>query len=70
MTLSDWITTQEAASLSGYNPEHIRRLVRQGKIAAEFKGTMFWVSKSSFKKYLEEAKKANVHDRRHGPKGK
>jgi hypothetical protein len=29
--LPDWITTQEAVELSGFHPEYIRRLVRQGK---------------------------------------
>jgi excisionase family DNA binding protein len=32
MALSDWITTQEAAELSGFHPEYVRRLARQGKI--------------------------------------
>lgn len=69
MTKNDWITTQEAAALSGYNPEHIRRLVRQGKISAELKGPMFWISKVSLQKFLRDAARANLQDRRHGPKG-
>jgi excisionase family DNA binding protein len=70
MPTNDWITTQEAAGLSGYHPEHIRRLIRQGKIAAEQKGPMFWISKSSFTKYLRDAEKSAVLDKRHGPKRK
>ena len=30
-----WITTREAAEISGYHINYIRRLIRQGKIAAE-----------------------------------
>jgi excisionase family DNA binding protein len=37
-SLPDWITTQEAANLSGFHPEYVRRLARQGKIGAEKKG--------------------------------
>jgi excisionase family DNA binding protein len=65
---AEWITTQEAAELSGYHPEYIRRLVRQGKIQAELKGPMFWISKASFLKFLHEAQKSSQHDKRHGPK--
>ena len=27
-----WLTTQEAATLSGYDIQHVRRLAREGKI--------------------------------------
>ena len=37
---TDWITTAEAAQLSGYNEQHIRRLARANKIVAEKKGVM------------------------------
>jgi hypothetical protein len=36
--LPNWITTQYAAELSGFRPEYVRRLARQGKIGAEKKG--------------------------------
>ena len=29
-----WLTTQEAATLSGYDIQHVRRLAREGKIGA------------------------------------
>jgi excisionase family DNA binding protein len=32
---SEWITTQEAARLTGYSVEYIRRLVRQGRVVAK-----------------------------------
>jgi hypothetical protein len=30
-----WLTTQEAATLSGYDIQHVRRLAREGKIRGE-----------------------------------
>lgn len=70
MLTNDWITTREAAGLSGYHPEHLRRLIRQNKIVAELKGTMFWISKTSLLKYVRDAEKLAVLDGRHGPKAK
>lgn len=64
----DWLTTKEASNLSGYNPEHIRRLVRKGKIKAELKGAMFWIDRASFLAYVKDAEKAKKKDKRHGPK--
>ena len=43
----DWITTREAAEISGYHVNYIRRLIRRGKIAAEKKGSMWWVDGDS-----------------------
>ena len=36
-----WLTVNEAAELSGYHPEHIRRLIREGKIEAK-KFSIVW----------------------------
>ncbi len=61
----DWITTREAAKLSGYHQEHIRRLIR----AREVKGRKFlivWqVSRTSFMAYL---KKQQRRGEKRGPK--
>ncbi len=65
---TDWITTTEAANLSGYHPEHIRRLIRQGKIKAEFKGTMFWVDRRAFEAFLQKTRKTKTADKRFGPR--
>ena len=35
--MDNWITTTEAAELSGYHPVYLRRLIRGGVIAAEKK---------------------------------
>jgi excisionase family DNA binding protein len=64
---TDWVSTDEAAELSGYHPEHIRELVREGKIKAIRKGTMFWIDKASLLLFVRKATKAKAADRRHGP---
>jgi len=51
--LPEWITTQEAAEISGYSIDHIRRLMRQGKIKGSFRGVMWWVDRDSLKAYLD-----------------
>lgn len=53
MDLPDWITTQEAAELSGYHPEYVRRLARQGKIGAEKKGRDWWIDRDVLHSYLQ-----------------
>ncbi len=63
-----WISSQEASDLSGYHPEQIRRLVRQGKIKAERKGAMFWIDRAAFLRFLQETHKTGSKDRRYGPR--
>ena len=63
----DWITTTEASKLSGYHPDHIRRLIREGRINAQKFGFVWQVSKSSVLEYLSY--QGNIGKRR-GPKGK
>jgi excisionase family DNA binding protein len=55
--MADWITTQEAAELSGYHPERLRELIREGKIVAAKKGNAWWVDRKSVSAYLRKAKK-------------
>ncbi|MBK8905471.1 MAG: helix-turn-helix domain-containing protein [Anaerolineaceae bacterium] len=62
----EWITTAEAASLSGYHVNHIRRLIRQEEIEARKFGPIWQVNKSSFTDYLETARQSE--DKRWGPK--
>jgi excisionase family DNA binding protein len=62
----EWLTTEEAAGLSGYHVNHIRRLLRSGEIAGRKWGQAWQVSKASLLSYLEAAKK--LGDKRWGPK--
>jgi hypothetical protein len=64
--MADWMSVEEATELSGYNPEHVRRLVRGKLIAAQKKGAMWWVDRASLLAYLKSAAKSS--DRRRGPK--
>lgn len=62
----DWITTTEAAGLSGYHPERVRELIRGGQIEARKFGTIWQVSRNSLLAYLQAAEKTG--DGRWGPK--
>ena len=64
----DWITTTEAAAISGYHPYYLRELIRKGKVNAEKKGNSWWVKRQSLLEYLDSANKAKGQDKRHGPK--
>ena len=66
---TNWISTDEAAELSGYHTDYIRQLVRRSKIKANRKGTMYWIDRESFLDFLNKEKKAQSQDRRHGPHG-
>lgn len=62
----EWITTQEAAELSGYHPDHLRRLIRAGEIRARKLSFLWLVSRQSLLEYLRNAEESD--DSRRGPK--
>ena len=66
--MADWITTEEAAELSGYHIFYLRRVIRSGKIKAEKKGGSWWIDRSSLLEYSKQATTSD--DKRHGPKKK
>ncbi len=51
---TDWITTTEAAELSGYHPVHLRVLIREGRIKGRKFGIVWQVSRKSLMEYLRE----------------
>jgi hypothetical protein len=53
-----WISIEEAAQISGYHPEHIRRLIRGGKVKGRKFSIVWQVDRASFYAYLEEQKRA------------
>ncbi len=53
--MPDYITTEEAARLSGYHVNYIRKLVRAGKVKADKKG-VWLIYREDFERYLEEMK--------------
>lgn len=50
--MPDWITTTDAAELSGYDVQYVRELARAGKIGAEKKGRDWWIDRDKFRLYL------------------
>jgi hypothetical protein len=68
-----WMTTEEAAQLSGYDIQYVRRLARQGKsrrhsygIGAVKKGRDWWIDVEVFTAYLNSMLQSE--DGRAGPK--
>jgi excisionase family DNA binding protein len=57
MSINDnWLTVQEAAKESGYDPEHIRRLIRDGEIEARKLSIIWLVDRKSLSAYLKKAR--------------
>lgn len=54
---TEWITTQEAAELTGYHVNYIRRLVKWNRIRGAKRGRDWWIDKASVLAYLEEMKR-------------
>ena len=52
----EWLTVNEAAELSGYDPEHIRRLIREGEIHARKFSIVWMVNRESLLGYVKKAK--------------
>jgi excisionase family DNA binding protein len=50
----EYVSVDEASEITGYAPAYIRRLLRQGKIRAAKKGTMWWIELESLKAYKRE----------------
>ncbi len=64
--MTDWITCNEAAELTHYNPVYIRRLIRNDKVAAVKKGHAWWIDRKALLEYVKSAKQSK--DRRRGPR--
>ena len=63
----EWITTEEACHLSGYHPERIRELLREGKIEGKKFGPVWQVNRASLLSYSEKIRELGE---RRGPKSK
>lgn len=61
---TQWITTAEAAELTGYNLEYIRQMIRRQVIVAEKKGRDWWVDRASIEAHAEEMRQLGTakHD--------
>ena len=47
-----WITTTEAAQISGYHPERIRELLRENHVKGRKFGTVWQVDRQSLEEYI------------------
>lgn len=52
-TMPEWITSEEAAELSSYGVQYVRKLARAGRIGAVKKGRDWWIDPDKFKAYLD-----------------
>jgi excisionase family DNA binding protein len=48
---TEWITTSEAAELTGYSPHYVRRLMRKSRVAAKKWGNTWMIDKQSLLDY-------------------
>lgn len=67
MSNDEWMTVNEAAKITGYNEEHITRLIREGKIKAKKFSIVWQVSRASLLAYLTRTEKLG---NKRGPKPK
>jgi hypothetical protein len=65
---NDWLTVLEAAEISGYNAEYLRRLIRNRKIKDRKISFIYQINRKSLLGYLRKAE--NKTDKRYTPKRK
>lgn len=63
-----WLSVSEAAEISGYHPEYIRRLIRDGEIQARKFSIVWQVRRESLNTYIKDAQ--SKQDKRFTPKSK
>ena len=61
----EWLTTEQAADLSGYHPDHVRRLVRAKHIEAKKWGQAWMISRESI---LDYGRRSRASGQKRGPK--
>ncbi len=50
--MPEWIDIRQASEASGYSLTYLRRVMRQRRIKAEKRGTMWWIDKVSLLQYI------------------
>ncbi len=60
-----WLTTSEAAELTGYHRDHVLRLIAAGKVKARKFATIWQVSRADLLAYVRQVEKIGA---RRGPK--
>ncbi|MCX7855984.1 MAG: helix-turn-helix domain-containing protein [Anaerolineae bacterium] len=49
----DWLTVEEAAELSGHDPEVIRELIEDGTLETREEGGVYLIEKASLREFQE-----------------
>ena len=63
--MTDWISVSEAARLTGYAPEHVRRLLASGKVKGQRFASVWQVDRVSLVAYTKAVAKSGE---KRGPK--
>lgn len=50
----EYVSVEEAAQITGYNPEYIRRLIRHKVIKAVKKSRVWWIERESLEAYKKQ----------------
>ncbi len=66
--MTEWITTAEACELSGYTPDHLRTLIRNGTVKGRKVSIVWLVDRASLRVYMRRVEKigAKRGPKRHG----
>ncbi len=63
--INEYLSVKSAAKYSGYNPQYLRRLLRNNIFRSKRIGQLWLIDRDSFIEYLEKAKQSK--DNRFGP---
>ena len=66
VVLNNLVSVREAAELSGYSMQYLRRLLRSGHLSGRRVGTLWLLDLGSINSYLQQA--LHSMDRRCGPR--
>ena len=66
MNGDEWLTTEQAAELSGYHVNYLRKLIRRGDIVGRKLSFLWLVHRQSLVDYMAQAEQSD--DKRRGPK--
>ena len=62
-----WITTSQGIELTGYTSQHLRRLARNGKVAAVRVGRAWLINQAQLEAYKRKVDK--LGSKKHSPRG-
>ena len=60
--MPDYITTEEAADILGYNVKSVRRLIRQGRLRADKKVGVWLIPREVLEEYRQSMEGKSKHD--------